>query len=614
MKKESNIDNMKMNRMFENQWFLTKLCFRAQPFYMIYLIIESFLQFVLVFVEHVYGIQLILESVELHKPFRPVLYYLIGVAIAIILNMCLLAMLQLIVQPKAKPKLRRELELRLLDKAKAQDLSCYDDPEYYNDFILAISESSQVIERYIDMVTTFFRSLAIVVCYGAFFLISDAVAAVFVFISFIATYVITKLYNEIRFEIRIKKNPLERKREYTNRVFYLNDYAKEIRSNPNISDIMMDSFKDYNEQIYNLDKQYAHKLWRLGFLRNYVTNDFIIDGVYISYLIFQAAVLHGITYSTAVVLFNSSRNLKGNMKKIADLFPQMIANSMYIEKIRTFLQYETKIVGKNNCLAPSEPKIIELKDVSFKYNEKDTPVLKNINMTIKPKEKIALIGYNGAGKTTLIKLLMRLYDVSGGEILLDGEDIKNYDVKAYRKQFGTVFQDYKLYAATLRENVVLDDTDYLKDAKKSDKNICNSLIESGFKDRMESFRRGLDTAIMTEFEKDGINLSGGESQKVAIARVFYEDANIIILDEPSSALDPISEYNLNQAMKRAAENKTVIFISHRLSTTKDADRIVMMEKGCIVETGTHEELLAKCDKYAQMWYAQASRYNYAINE
>lgn len=608
--KKSVKGNKQIRSVISNQWFLTKICFKTQPLYMIYLVAESFLQYVLVFIEHVYGIKLVLESAELHKPFQPVVSYLITISIAIILNMCLLGILQMIVEPKAKPKIRKEMELRLFDKAKELDLSCYDDPEYYNDFVLALAESNQIIERYINMVTTFSRSIAVVICYGTFFLTADTVASIFIFCSFIATYVITKLYNNIKFKIRIEKNVLEKRREYTKRVFYLGDYAKELRMNPKVSDIMMHSFNDYNEQIINIDKKYANKLWVLGFLHNYVTNDFIIDGLYISYLIFQATVLHSITYSTAIVLFNSARMLKSNMRNIADLFPDMITNSMYIEIIRKFLDYKVKIVSGHNSNITCGDKLIEFRNVTFRYNEKSTPVIKNFNLTIKPNERIALIGYNGAGKSTLVNLLMRLYDVSEGKIMINGEDIRNFDIQSYRKMFSAVLQDYKLYAVSLRENIVLDDTDYIDDIKTADELMWKALTNSGFTQKKSILRKGLDTPILTEFDKDGINLSGGESQKVAITRAFYVDANIIILDEPSSALDPISEYNLNQVIKCLAKNKTVIFITHRLSTIKDADRIVMMEKGSIVDIGTHEELLKKSSKYAKMWYAQAGRYNY----
>ena len=213
------------------------------------------------------------------------------------------------------------------------------------------------------------------------------------------------------------------------------------------------------------------------------------------------------------------------------------------------------------------------------------------------------MGYNGAGKTTLVKLLMRLYDVGEGRILADGVDIRDYQVEKYRESIGTVFQDFKIFAGNVRENVLMNVAEHCEEEP-----IRQALSESGLLDRVQEMEDGLDTQLTTEIMEKGVNLSGGESQKLAIARVFYQKAGLMILDEPSSALDPIAEYQLTHAMLTATKDKTVIFISHRLSTTRLADYIIMLEKGQIAEQGTHEELLQMKGKYAQMWRVQAGAY------
>ena len=327
------------------------------------------------------------------------------------------------------------------------------------------------------------------------------------------------------------------------------------------------------------------------------------DVLYISYLVFQAAVRGTLSFSTVAILYNSFGRLKEGMRIFTDVYPFASETSLYVSKIRKFLDYQPKIVSEEGLIPSDGAKEIELKKVSFAYGDKTDMLLKDIDLHIRPGEKIALVGYNGAGKTTLVKLLMRLYDVKSGEILADGTDIRKYDVKQYRNTIGTVFQDFQIFGGNVRENVILN-----VDECSDEERIRQALTDSGLINRVNSLPAGLDTELTTEFAKDGVNLSGGESQKLAIARLFYKNAGLMILDEPSSALDPIAEYQLNHAMMEATKDKSVIFISHRLSTTRLADRIIMLENGRIVEQGNHEELLKQNGKYAQMWKVQAGAY------
>ena len=188
-------------------------------------------------------------------------------------------------------------------------------------------------------------------------------------------------------------------------------------------------------------------------------------------------------------------------------------------------------------------------------------------------------------------------------ILLDGVDIRNYDVEEYRRYIGVVFQDFRLFAATVAENVVMD-----RVTEADESAILEAVKKSGFYEKLEAFPKGLSQELTREFSEEGTELSGGEAQKLAVARAFYKNAGLVFLDEPSSALDPLAEYQLNQAMKEVAKEKTVLSISHRLSTTRDADIIYVMEHGRVIEQGSHAELLAKGGVYAGMWKVQAGRY------
>ncbi len=605
--KGENKPKQSLEKVLSNNWFILKLSFQAAPFFMCFLIFEVIKQQALVFFEHTYGISFVLEAAEFGKPFSEVVRFIVIISIAWGISFIFSGIYQNLVSLKGMPKIEKKLKDMMYAKVRELDLECYDNPEYYNEFVLSISEAEKSILRTHQIVESIFGGITALVTRGIFFLKADVLSIVFVLASFALTFFFSQKLNNVIFQNRVEKNPLERKRAYVHRVFYLNEYAKEVRLNPEITKRLYEEFETANGQIRDIEKKYARKHSLLSFVTNYLTNDFISDVIYITYLVFRAAVRHAISYSSVVVLWNTSGGMKHSLRTIAKVFPQLSENSLYIEKIRSFLSYEQKITSIRNLSVPLTRGSLELRNVSFGYSEKDGYILKNINFTIHQDEKVALVGYNGAGKTTLIKLIMRLYDPNEGQILYNGVDIRDYDVNAYRKHIGTIFQDFKIFAAAVGENVVLDEDEALVE-KNHKLAVLRALDYSGFTDRLEKLPQGLSTEVTTEFEKEGVDLSGGESQKLAIARAFYKDARVVVLDEPSSALDPIAEYQLNKTMLQAAEGKSVIFISHRLSTTRHANHIYMMEHGRIIEEGTHEELVGLKGKYAAMWKAQAGKY------
>ena len=595
---------------WKNQLFLWNICFKTAPGYMIYFLYDAFRYQGVIFIEHVLGIRYVLRCAEFQEPLWKALLY-IGIVLAV-------NIIQIIPDgffiykwsPKTKPKLYQALKEQMYKKAAQIDLSCYDDPEYYNDFVLAVSEAESSIDRFLTMCNGIVQALTIIFTTGIFYLVTDAAGIFFVLASLVLRFLVAKVLNKLNYDLRIKTNPLERKRNYVSRVFYLNDYAKELRLHKNVGDALEKEFIEANDEIIKERKAVAGKKSFLLFTRNYMVGDFIMDGLYITYLVFQAAVLHTVAYSDAVVLFNRTGSLRRAMAGIADIFPQAQENSLYVDKIRAFLDYEPKMNVMEGDMVPEGNADLVLDHVSFKYSDDAPETLKDISIKIKAGERVAIVGYNGAGKTTLIKLLMRLYDPTEGTISYHGKDIKTYSPYDYRRRIGVVFQDFQMYGATLGENVVMDRA-HSTDTEEKDKKIISSLKKSGFGARLDTLEKKLDTPVTTEFDPEGINFSGGESQKIAISRAFYKDADMLIMDEPSSALDPLAEYELNKAMESAAEGKTVFYISHRLSTTRDADRILMLENGRIVEEGDHDSLLKLGGKYAEMWKVQAGRYESA---
>ena len=595
----------KLKKLLADNLWLFRICYKAAPSYMVCYIIEAIRNEVVVFLEFTLALNFVLECAEFGRPFKTAAIFLLSLLAFVMLGLLFNAFLFQKLQQKAQPKIKQAIKQMMFNKAKEIDLECYDNPEFYNDYVLSVSEVDNQIGRIFTLITNLCTGLVSIVLSGAFFIGNDPVSFIFIAVSFAASLWSGKALNKLNFKIRKEKNPHERKLGYVNRVFYLNDYAKEVRLNTEVSDELLKDFDETNDKVLDIDKKNAGKRFGLQLLKDYICNNFLIDVVYMVYLVYSAAVLHRISYSNVAVMRGTANRMKNRMRQFSDVYPKMQEISMYVTKMQNFLNIEPKIISTDKKPLPEKPTEIELRNVSFGYNEKDGYILNNISMKINPYSKIAIVGYNGAGKTTLIKLIMRLYDPNEGEILLDGVNIKEYDVEEYRRKIGTVFQDFKIFATTVKENVLLDFAE-----KGKDEDVLNAIEKIGFAERLETLSDGLQTNLTTEFEENGVNLSGGEGQKLAVARVFYKDANLIILDEPSSALDPIAEYHLNHSMLTAAENKSLIFISHRLSTTRIADRIYMLEKGRIIEEGSHAELLERKGKYAEMWRVQAGQYCY----
>ena len=602
-KEERQKTKQSIKTVFANNFFMLKQIFSASPSFVLFQAADAVRGQVSIFFEHTVLIGYVLEAAEFGYPFKKVAGVILLLAALITIGMLFTVYQGEYVGPRERPKVRQKIKMKLYEKARDMDLECYDDPEFYNSQVLAISEIDNQIDRVMKFVIDTLSGLAAFVTTAIYFLYKDKTAILFALGAFVLSMIFEQLYNKQNYLARVEGIPFSRKRDYIKRIYYLNDYAKEIRLNPGVSDILFDRFEAANDEVYAVEKKYALKKWFFGFMRRYVCNSFFADVLFIGYLVYQAAVLHSISFSTVAILYGSFGRLKNSMRVFSETYPFACETSLYVNKIREFLNYEPKIVSKEKLVPTNNAKEIELDKVSFAYGKNTDMLLKDLNLHIKPGEKIALVGYNGAGKTTLVKLLMRLYDTKAGTIKADGRDIKDYEVKKYRDTIGTVFQDFQIFAGSVKENVLLDVADGI-----DDEDIKKALTQSGLMERINKFEKGLDTELTTEFSQEGVNLSGGESQKLAISRVFYKDAGLMILDEPSSALDPIAEYQLNHAMLEATGDKTVIFISHRLSTTRIADRIIMLENGKIVEQGSHEELLAMKGKYAQMWKVQAGAY------
>ncbi len=501
----------------------------------------------------------------------------------------------------AKEKTQKGLSEKFYEKAKQLDLESYDNPHFYNSFILAIEASAGSFQGILNMVSGYVSELISLITIGTIILAIDPVCLLIILVTIIIFTPISRKIGKLQSQRRIDNNRLHRRADYFARIFYLQDYAKEVRMN-GIKSLLIERYNEAADDVIENQKKYVKKIDTIYFFQEsgvQIIGFMFILPLYLGYCVLKS---HTLSAGDFVATFNGAANIASAFAFLTiHITRNFSEQSRMIEKYREFLKEKSRIKDGKHTADNNVAEEIELKNVSFTYPGNSEPTLKNISLTLKPKEKIALVGYNGAGKTTLTNLLLRLYDVTDGEILIGGRNIKDETVASHRNRFSAVFQDFQIFAASLGENVALN-------INPDRKEVQTALEHAGFTKKTEN---GIDTELLREFDDNGTMLSGGEAQKVAVSRAFYKSCPYVIMDEPSANLDPVAEYNLNKAMMEAAENKTVIFISHRLSTTRNADKIYVMENGTIIESGTHSELMNKNGKYAYMFNLQAEKYQKA---
>lgn len=313
-----------------------------------------------------------------------------------------------------------------------------------------------------------------------------------------------------------------------------------------------------------------------------------------------------ITIGIFTQIIEASGALDATLNGLIWNIQELIKRCNYAYEYVVFMDYP-EVIEKHHDPVSTGLHEIRFEHVSFAYPNTDTLILNDINITIKPGEKLSIVGLNGAGKTTLIKLLCRLYDPTSGQILLDGKNIREYDYAEYMKQFAPVFQDFKLFGFTIAENILLKDAAERTEEETEKLNALMKLVE--LDGLMEKNKNGIDTTVFTMFDEEGIEPSGGEQQKIAIARALYKDAPVIILDEPTAALDPVAEYEIYRQFHTLVGNKTAFYISHRLSSCKFCDQIAVFADGKIAEYGNHDALIKiQNGIYAKMFEAQAQYY------
>ncbi|HNW96046.1 MAG TPA: ABC transporter ATP-binding protein [Anaerolineaceae bacterium] len=489
----------------------------------------------------------------------------------------------------------------IIQKAISLDLQFFEDPVFYDVLqnarrqsdsaaLSIVTSTMQIAQQTITLVSL----IALLVRFSPFL-------ALIVFAAAIPSFLSDTQYAEMSYRMIYKRAPEMRLLSYLEMLLTGSETFKEIKLF-GLGQPLLERFKALFIRFFNEDMTVARKRTLAGLAWG-VLSSLVYYGSYV-WVIYRT-IIQAVTLGDMTMFLSIFRQSQNSISSLLDNFNSIYENNLYLDNLLNYLKITPALSNPaEGVAAPVTIKEgIEFRHVSFKYPGSDKFVLKDVNLFIPPGESIALVGLNGAGKTTLVKLLTRLYDPTEGAILLDGRDLREYDLNSLYQRFGVIFQDYARYQFSVRENIGFGQIDEVDNLEK-----VREAAERGGADKVvEELPDGYETILGRRWEK-GLELSGGQWQKIALARAFMRDAEVMILDEPTSALDAEAEYEIYKRFRELMHGRIAVLISHRFSTVRMADRIVVLSEGRVLEVGSHAELMQSGGPYAHLFNLQAEGY------
>ncbi|HZS57359.1 MAG TPA: ABC transporter ATP-binding protein [Bryobacteraceae bacterium] len=494
----------------------------------------------------------------------------------------------------------RHVSIEVMRHASQLDLQAYEDPVFYDRLERARVQATdrlgmiQSMGRLFQQVITTLSLSAAILWFSPWLLLLLIACLVPAFLG-------ESHFAFLNYAKNFRQTPAKRQLDYLRQVGGSKEAAKELKLF-GLSTFLSDRFTTISNAIFDENLTlFRRRLWAVSFLSLLSTAGYY--GAYV-WVIYETAI--GVfTIGTLSFLTTSILNASSNISQIFSTLSSIADQALFLTDLLAFFEMRPTVTSKPNAL-PAPRRIVsgfDLQDVTFVYPGTSRRVLDNLNFRLEPGERIALIGQNGQGKTTIVKLLTRLYDPTAGRILLDGVDLRDYDIEDLCRQIGVIFQDFMRYEMTARENIGVGRVEFLSDMPR-----IQDAAEKSLADGVINRLHGKYEQMLGRRFEGGVDLSGGEWQKIALARAYLRDAQVLILDEPTAALDARAEYEVFQRFNELTEGKTALFISHRFSTVRMAERIIVLENGAIAEEGSHDRLMRRGGHYAEMFELQASSY------
>jgi ATP-binding cassette subfamily B protein len=504
-------------------------------------------------------------------------------------------------QQLLQEQVANRIQMLVMRHANQLDLVFFERPQFY-DLLQQVQREAtfrpvamvQTAFGLIRQALTFVSLLALLVNLEWFIAVAALIAPIPAFVS-------SARYGWQGYQMMRWQSPLRRMMSYLTNLLTTDSYNKEVKLFT-LGDFFINRFAKLFQRYYAENRGLVIRRYLAGAGWSMLT--VLTSGLTFFYVAFRT--LGGsISVGGLTLYVQAADGVSQAFSALLGGLQSMYEHQLYLKTLFELLDFQPLVRAPEQPAAVRRPmeQGIEFRNVSYAYEGKDEPALKNVSFTIDKGETVAIVGHNGAGKTTLVKLLARLYDPQEGQVLIDGRDVREYDPDELRGEFGVLFQDYVSYQFSARENIGIGRVERLDDTPA----IAEAATKSGASTVIEALPEGYDTILGKWFD-GGVNLSGGEWQKVALGRAFMREAQILILDEPSAALDAKAEFELFTRLRELAHGRTAIFISHRFSTVRRADRILVFENGSLIESGTHEELLALDGRYAELFNLQAASY------
>jgi ATP-binding cassette, subfamily B, bacterial len=535
-----------------------------------------------------------------HQPAGARLWWLVAAEFGIAVSIGILGRVIDYLDALLAGKYMHHISVRVMEHAASLDLLAYEDPVFYDRLERARVQATdrlymiQAIGRLIQQVITTITLSVSIMLFSPWLLLLLVVGVIPAFIG--ETH-----FAFLGYAKNFRQTPIRRQLDYLRILGGSKEAAKELKLF-GLRDFLTGRFKGLSTQLYNEDIALARRKVGVGSLLSAIGT----AGYYTAYIFAVWRTVTGVfSFGTLTFLANAIRDASSNLQQTFSTLSTIADQALFLTDLIAFFEMHPTIRSKPNALRAPRPiqRGFEFCNVSFKYPGGGRLVLNGLNFSLRPGERVALIGENGEGKTTIVKLMTRLYDPLEGQILLDGIDLRDYDLEDLYREIGVIFQDFMRYEMTVRENIAVGRIEQMSNLHLVEQSAQKSLADQVV-DRLPS---RYEQMLGRRFE-GGVDLSGGEWQKVALARAYLRDAQVLILDEPTSALDARSEYEVFQRFAELTAGKMAVFISHRFSTVRMADRIVVLENGRIAEEGDHDALTSLGGRYAEMFELQAASY------